>query len=77
MKVDIRSGEIYNSRFTHGLYVKYGCTFAGENKDHHKSKESAKIRKNGLLRYVISRIFPILGIFNKKLGVSGIQENRI
>ena len=37
MKVDVRSADIYNSRFTHGLYVQYGCTFAGENKDHHKT----------------------------------------
>lgn len=43
VKVDIRSGEVYNSRFTHGLYVKYGCTFAGEQKDHHKSKETSRI----------------------------------
>ncbi len=38
VKVDVRDAEVYNSRFNHGLYVKYGCSFAKETKDHHKTK---------------------------------------
>jgi len=36
--VDVRDAEVYNSRFNHGLYVKYGCSFAKETKDHHITK---------------------------------------
>jgi len=39
--VDVRSADVYNSRFTHGLYVRYGCTFASETKDHYKTKAIA------------------------------------
>ena len=38
VKIDVRCAEVYNSRFTNGLYVQYGCTFAGELKDHYKTK---------------------------------------
>ncbi|CBY07661.1 unnamed protein product [Oikopleura dioica] len=38
VKVDVRDAEVYNSRFNHGLYVKYGCSFAKETKDHHITK---------------------------------------
>ena len=33
VKVDVRSADINNSRFTHGLYVKYGCGFLNEKKE--------------------------------------------
>lgn len=40
--MDVRSADVHNSRFTHGLYVKYGCTFAGEEKNHYKTKSIAE-----------------------------------
>ena len=45
VKVDVRSGEVFNSRFTHGLYVKYGCVFAGEEKNSHKTSVLADTLK--------------------------------
>jgi len=38
VKVDVRSADINNSRFTHGLYVQYGCAFLAEKKDAYKTK---------------------------------------
>jgi len=38
VKVDVRSADINNSRFTHGLYVQYGCGFLAEKKDAYKTK---------------------------------------
>merc|ERR1712235_5874 len=38
VKVDVRSADINNSRFTHGLYVQYGRGFLAEKKDAYKTK---------------------------------------
>ena len=43
VKVDVRSADINNSRFTHGLYVQYGCGFLAEKKELFK-----KFQKNWL-----------------------------
>jgi len=42
VKVDVRSADINNTRFTHGLYVQYGCGFMGEKKDAYKTKTIEK-----------------------------------
>ena len=42
VKVDVRSADINNSRFTHGLYVQYGCGFLAEKKDFFQKKISKK-----------------------------------
>ena len=74
VKVDIRSGEVYNSRFTHGLYVKYGCTFAGEQKDHHKSEETSRIVTRFAYFWTFTHLFiwPI-SCYYKMLGRSVVK----